>query len=1370
MSQQRSCNTEMVAGQSGSRAARGSVARGPAPFALAGLWLAGVLAAWAPPGTLAAQAPESRSVQAWVSTTDRTRLLAREPDLAFGPYRPLELHIEVDASRSYQEMVGFGASITDASAWLIQERLGPEAREALLQELFGRPGGLGLDFTRLTIGASDFSRRHYSLDDRPPGEADPDLEHFSIDANRGDVLPVVKRALAINPRLRVMASPWSAPAWMKTSGSLIRGSLRPDAQGAFAEYLTRYVSAYENEGVPIYALTVQNEPHFEPNDYPGMRVDSADRARLIGAHLGPRLAKRHPKVRILDWDHNWDEPAAPMAVLADPVARPYVAGVAWHCYAGAVGVQAHVHETHPDKETYFTECSGGEWEPLKSDGLVWLTRTLVIGATRAWAKGVLFWNLALDEKFGPHLGGCRNCRGVVTIDSTTGELTRNAEYYALAHASRFVRQGARRIESGATGAELDNVAFLNQDGSVALIVANSAAGPRAFSVAFGGAGFVHRLPGKGVATFVWQAGSAKEAAAESLRPPAWPAIGPALAPDPALEARIERIVAGMSLRQKVGQMTQAEIRHASPGDVRTHYLGSVLNGGGSWPGGDKRAKVGDWLALAQRYHEASISTGLAEPVPVLWGTDAVHGHNNVYGATLFPHNIGLGAANDSELVGEIGAAVGRAVRATGIAWVFGPTVAVARDDRWGRTYESFSEMAERVRPLAKAYVSGLQGAAGADPHAIATAKHFIGDGATQGGVDQGLSTVTHTEMTGVHGQGYYGALEAGVQTVMASFSSWRDATRGVEYGKVHGSGELLTEALKRRMGFDGFVVSDWNGIGQVPGCTRSSCARAINAGVDMVMVPEDWKAFIDNTVEQVRRGEIPMARIDDAVRRILRVKLRAGLFARAPSQSAHAGDPALLQTRALARRAVRESLVLLKNNDGVLPVSRAKRVLVVGKSADSVPNQTGGWSLTWQGTNNANADFPAGDTILAGIREAAGAGNVRYSETGRDVDARDFDVVIAVVGETPYAETGGDIPASGTLQHTRRHPEDLAVLEAVVGKGAPVVTVFVTGRPAYVNDLINRSGAFVVAWLPGTEGKGVADLLFRNAAGGITHDFRGTLPFSWPREACQTPLNVGDRDYDPLFAYGYGLRYAAARRVGKLAEPPSAPGCAATAPAPIFRQAPVSPYRLYAAAAGDGWRETSIGADLDAIVAVPPARPALRVSTTQVNTQQDAKRAAWSGPARLYLRSASPVSFLAHARAAGALVFDVEVTKAPTNPVTLSMGCAGSCAAALDITRLLAAPGRRTVKVALSCFAARGADLAAIDEPFGVASDGEFEAAFADIRVEAGVAGDANAVPCESLGAGTPTPRTKAQERSGAMLESQPDRGRLRVADSGKAD
>jgi len=455
--------------------------------------------------TLWPMAAAAGDVQAWVTTADQARLLAREPDIPLGAQAPLAIRIDVDPARRYQEIVGFGAAVTDSSAWLIENRLNEGQRAALLGELFGRDGGLGLSFARISIGASDFSLTHYSLDDPPGGQADPDLAHFSIEPNRADLLPVLKAALAINPQLRIVASPWSPPGWMKTSGRMVGGRLRADSQPALAKYLVRFVDAYAAEGVPIYALTLQNEPGFEPGDYPGMKLDPRERADIIGRFLGPALAQRTERPLILDWDHNWDVPASPLAVLADPVAAKFVAGVAWHCYNGEVGAQGPVHDAHPDKDAYLTECSGGDWDPKWAQSLHWFTGELIIGATRGWARGIVLWNLALDENHGPHAGGCGNCRGVVTIDSATGAVTRNVEYYVLGHASRFVRPGAHRIESTTGIMGLESVAFRNaDDGSLALIVLNRARRERQFSVSASGQSFRYALPAGAVVTFVWK--------------------------------------------------------------------------------------------------------------------------------------------------------------------------------------------------------------------------------------------------------------------------------------------------------------------------------------------------------------------------------------------------------------------------------------------------------------------------------------------------------------------------------------------------------------------------------------------------------------------------------------------------------------------------------------------------------------------------------------------------------------------------------------------------------------------------------------------------------------------------------------------------
>jgi glucosylceramidase len=467
------------------------------------------------PGPAQRSEPPSQTVHVWVTTTDHSQELARVPDIVLRDATTTPATIEIDTARRYQTMVGFGAAITDATAWLIRFRMDGAQRAALMKELFGPAPALQISFVRLTIGASDFSATHYSLDDMPDGESDPGLGHFSIAPIRETVIPVVRDALSLNPSLRVMASPWSAPGWMKTSGALAHGTLLPQFYGAFASYLVKYVAAMKMQAIPIFALTVQNEPHLDTHNYPGMLLDADARAQLIGKYLGPALAKRRAATRILEWDHNWNRPQEPLQVLGDPLAAAYVAGVAWHCYEGNVAAQTQVHLAHPDKDAYLTECSGGDWNTPSDPGLLRMTRELIIGSTRGWARGVLLWNLALDQSAGPHLGGCATCRGLITIDSRTGEVTRNDDYYVIAHASRFVHPGAQRIESNETDSGLANVAFRNRDdGSIVLIAANSAKSPTALLARCGAREFQFTMPGQSVATFVW--------AHSAEVPPAWP--------------------------------------------------------------------------------------------------------------------------------------------------------------------------------------------------------------------------------------------------------------------------------------------------------------------------------------------------------------------------------------------------------------------------------------------------------------------------------------------------------------------------------------------------------------------------------------------------------------------------------------------------------------------------------------------------------------------------------------------------------------------------------------------------------------------------------------------------------------------------------
>ncbi|MEV0974643.1 exo 1,3/1,4-beta-D-glucan glucohydrolase [Microtetraspora glauca] len=825
----------------------------------------------------------------------------------------------------------------------------------------------------------------------------------------------------------------------------------------------------------------------------------------------------------------------------------------------------------------------------------------------------------------------------------------------------------------------------------------------------------------------------------------WPKVTSRIKRNPADEKRVAKILASMTLAEKVGQMTQPEIGAVTPEEVRQYGIGSVLNGGGSWPGRDKHASTRAWLDLADAYWAASVGTRTR--IPVIWGIDAVHGNNNVYGATVFPHNIGLGAAHDPCLVRDIGAATAAQIRATGQDWAFAPTLAVVRDDRWGRTYEGFSEDPRITRAYGYEMVSGLQGDHPrriGERGVIATAKHFIGDGGTLKGQDQGVNPSSEAEMINIHGQGYYGALAAGAQTVMASFNSWTNADLGIDEGKLHGSERALTGILKSKMGFDGVVVSDWNGIGQVAGCTNASCARAINAGIDVVMVPNDWKAFITNTVAQVEAGDIPMARIDDAVTRILRVKLRAGLFdAPKPSARAGAGSASALEAKALARKAVRESQVLLKNNGGVLPLAAGSKVLVVGKSADSLQNQTGGWTLTWQGTGNTNADFPGGTTILGGLREALGAAKVTFAETADGVDPTAFDAVIAVIGETPYAEGVGDI-GRRSLEAAKLYPGDLAVLDKVGGKGVPVITVYVTGRPLWVNKELNRSDAFVVAWLPGTEGGGVADLLVRSrqslgqGGGRPGGGFTGALPYSWPKTACQTPLNAGDEGYDPLFPLGYGLRDGQAGSVGTLDETAPAAGCSgngggtATEDLEIHNRTDVAPYRSFIGSA-DNWGGTEIGVDGEA------AHSVINVVPADVNVQQDGLKVTWTGggPAQIYMQDpAGGTDLRGYLNADAALVFDVIVHQAPAARTVLGVHCVYPCmseVAATSLFQRLPAGTKATVKVPIACFAEAGLDLEVVNTPFLVYTDGAFSASFANVRWVPGAAKDADAQTCSGL-------------------------------------
>jgi len=456
-----------------------------------------------PKGAASAQ-PVVPVVEVWLSTADRRLKLAPQPDIEMTARGAQPADIVIDIGKTYQTMMGFGAAMTDSSAWLLQNKLNAFQRAALLQELYGPPPNLNMNMMRLTIGASDFSLAPYTLDDMPAGQIDPDLEHFNVATNLVDVIPTVREVLSIAPQLRIVASPWSAPAWMKTNEDLIGGSLQQQYESIYADYLIKYIQTYRGYGIPIFALTLQNEPAFLPLTYPGMELTAITRSRLISQYLGPKLESRKLPTRILEWDHNWNHPEQPSSVLADPEAARYISGVAWHCYAGSPYAQNRVRRAFPQKDVYITECSGGDWASAIHGELLWFSRDLLIAGIRQWARGVIYWNLALDENHGPHSGGCDLCKGMIAIDSLTGAVSRNDEYYAIAHFSRFVLPGASRVSSTETEKGIANVAFQNAfDGSVVLVMVNSNAEARPISVAEGATRFEYTMPAKSVATFLW---------------------------------------------------------------------------------------------------------------------------------------------------------------------------------------------------------------------------------------------------------------------------------------------------------------------------------------------------------------------------------------------------------------------------------------------------------------------------------------------------------------------------------------------------------------------------------------------------------------------------------------------------------------------------------------------------------------------------------------------------------------------------------------------------------------------------------------------------------------------------------------------------
>ena len=766
----------------------------------------------------------------------------------------------------------------------------------------------------------------------------------------------------------------------------------------------------------------------------------------------------------------------------------------------------------------------------------------------------------------------------------------------------------------------------------------------------------------------------------------------------AMDLCAEAIVGQMAVEQKVAQLIQGEIRGLTPDDVRKYGLGSVLNGGGAFPGGDKYASPQDWVDLADAYYSASIdgSEGSAA-IPIVWGTDAVHGHNNVMGATLFPHNIGLGATRDPELVARIIGATAREVKATGIDWIFAPTVAVAKDGRWGRTYESFSSDPSIAASFVAPIVEAMQ-----DEGVASTAKHFIGDGGTLRGDDRGDTSLSLEDLVAVHGQGYVEAIDKDVMSVMASFNSW--------YGeKIHGSKSILTDLLRDDMGFKGMVVSDWNGVGEVLGCTNDNCAQAINAGVDMVMAPGNWKPLYYNTLDQVKTGEISIARINEAVKRVLVMKMRAGLFNRGlPSAFAddYADQIGHADHRAIAREAVRKSQVLLKNQNGLLPLSPQSSFIIAGPGADNIGQQSGGWTVSWQGTGNTNQDFPGGTSIAAGLTaQIEVAGGSVTSDTEADAD-----VAIIVFGESPYAEMQGDVYSVAWYDQRGER----ALIESLNARGIPVVAVFLTGRPMWVNDILNDSDAFVVSWLPGSEGQGVADVLLADSQGNVQFDFVGKLPMPWPA----LDVNAADRDLpvdEFMFPVGYGLSVKDELAWSPVSE--QLIGADNSLDQEVFKGGPRGNWQLFTGDPSD-WAVEATGSRSQS------STGSVVVESIDRVVQEDARRLTFTGAddrlSVVYMQSEYPTDLTDLDEAGGALVIDFRVVEKPTEQVNLRMDCKYPCSGSVRFTKvLLDAPiGEWTQKsVPTACFANDGVQLGQVNTAFVLATEGDITLDISEIKL-----------------------------------------------------
>ncbi|WP_246611974.1 glycoside hydrolase family 3 protein [Agarivorans aestuarii] len=863
----------------------------------------------------------------------------------------------------------------------------------------------------------------------------------------------------------------------------------------------------------------------------------------------------------------------------------------------------------------------------------------------------------------------------------------------------------------------------------------------------------------------------------------WPQINSAVLKDEAIEAEVVAILAQMTLEEKVGQMIQPNLLEVTPAEAKQYKLGSLLNGGGAWPNNNKHSTAQDWVNAADDYWKAleEAYEGRGFRIPFMWATDAVHGHNNVYRATVFPHNIGLGAANNPELIKRIGQATAEEVSVTGLDWTFAPTVASPRDYRWGRVYEGYSEDPEIIYSFAGKMVEGLQGGSTGlkgQRNVISNVKHWVGDGGTLEGEDRGENHYSEEYLRNIHATGYFSGLDAGAQVVMSSFNSWHDEANydlnedsgaAVYNYKLHGSKYLLNDILKDRMGFDGLIVTDWNGQGELDGCTAANCPEAVNAGNDVFMVTSrsDWQAFYHNVISQVNNGTISMARIDDAVTRILRVKMRANLWEKPkPSMRELAGNDSILGSdahRAIARQAVSESLVLLKNEEGILPLSNNKSYLVLGSAANSIQKQTGGWSLTWQGDGNTiGADFPGASTFLMAIREQVGTENV-YTDAS---SAPDDTIAIVVIGEDPYAEMFGDIKANQTLEFASlksSYASDSSIVQTMKNAGREVVTIFYSGRPLYVNEEINNSNAFVAAWLPGTEAGGITDVLFAKSGA----DFKGRLSYSWPMKKCSTTINRHapniegyvtpameqdiEGEHKPLFPYGYGLAYLSSDTQGVEYNLDDLPldernlGCGVDEPdtgvaainLEIFGPSESGEFDPRIAGEANNW--TAFEVDRGSVTSID----ALTVTPINYLHQQDAVKLEFGNSlAEIFFETidGGPSDQNAYLNADSTLQFDIQLLSAAPSSMRLRADCEYPCTGEVDISTAL--PSVRvegdaewdTIKVPLSCLAENGTEFSLVDKVFLLQSADPVSLNLGNVRyVPRSLDEAADALSCEDI-------------------------------------